>query len=336
MSIPFYRELLDRRAPRSQRPNTEGTFTGPTAVHLKALAHGLVALKSHELFPNVCPERPRLFDSTRAFLERLRAHREEAEANPQHTVESCPGCQGVAVVLAFTERCLAQATVRGDGTTALVLERVMMTLRASWAPNQTTLPVVHAENAVFMFDEIEDASFLIDACSSPTETLARIQELIQKAGPNVHMKSGFTPLMASAQANRLSVMMVLFQNNANPNLFDEYGRNALHHAVMHKSSCATSLAQICNINHCDIYGATPMIYACYHQDLATVNAIISRDELRVDYNARNLLSLVNRPDVHGQTPLITACIKPFHADTLALVTALLDHGACVDYAQSTC
>jgi len=115
-----------RKPLRRTTTDHEGTFRGPQAVHLKALAHGLVALASFQLFPDVSPARPRLFESTEAFLQRLATHRNTLP--PGHSVATCPGCQGIQVVRAFTQRCRNQARDRGDGTTEAVLTRVLDTL----------------------------------------------------------------------------------------------------------------------------------------------------------------------------------------------------------------
>ena len=99
----------------------------PNASQLKAVVHGLVARESHALFPARCPSHPRLFEATRAFLERLATHRSTAG----HHVD-CPACRGVEVVLAFIHRARDQAVERGDETTALVLARVDQTLAEAW------------------------------------------------------------------------------------------------------------------------------------------------------------------------------------------------------------
>ena len=130
----FHRPAVPAR-PRLERRSAphEGTFRGPQATHLKALAHGLVALASHELFPAVSPPRPRLFESTQAFLARLAAHRNQMNNSPNHSVAQCSGCQGVLVVRAFTLRCRNQARDRGDGTTEAVLDRVHELLDAAYS-----------------------------------------------------------------------------------------------------------------------------------------------------------------------------------------------------------
>ena len=134
MVAVHHRPALPDR-PRLQRRDAhhEGSFRGPQAAHLKALAHGLVALASHECFPETSPPRPRLFDSTRAFLGRLAEHRNQINNTPGHSVAECPGCQGVLVVRAFTLRCRNQARDRGDGTTEVVLDRVLETLDTAFA-----------------------------------------------------------------------------------------------------------------------------------------------------------------------------------------------------------
>ena len=134
---PPNRPILERITPRH-----EGTFRGPTAIHLKALAHGLVAMESHRLFPTICPNRARLFQSTRAFLERLRAHRSE-RLNNEHSVVTCPGCQGVQVVAAFTARCLEQANTRGDGTTSIVLQAVTEQINLAYNPTVTDPTIIN-------------------------------------------------------------------------------------------------------------------------------------------------------------------------------------------------
>jgi len=132
--VPYHRPSPQNRHPLLRRtPRHEGTYRGPTAVHLKALAHGLVAMESHRIFPTICPNSPRLFDSTRAFLARLRVHRLD-RSNPNHTVATCLGCQGVLVVAAFTTRCLERANIRGDGTTSIILQAVTEQINSAYNP----------------------------------------------------------------------------------------------------------------------------------------------------------------------------------------------------------
>jgi len=102
--------------------------TTPTADQLKALAHGLVAQTSHELFPLKAPARPRLFASTDAFMTRFQDHRRL----DSHNGIECPGCLGVQVLIAFVRRCLNQAIARGDVDTEAVLRRVDARLVQAW------------------------------------------------------------------------------------------------------------------------------------------------------------------------------------------------------------
>jgi len=140
--MPSHRTSPPRRTrlPKPRGCRVEGTFPGPTAAHLKALAHGMVALSAFLLF-QLGAIRPRLFESTRAFLLRLNTHR---ATSGSHAVSECAGCQGIRVVLAFTQRCLQQAVERGDETTAQVLTETTRALTAAYAGTLLTeLDLVH-------------------------------------------------------------------------------------------------------------------------------------------------------------------------------------------------
>ena len=99
----------------------EGAYKGILVRHITALSRGLVELTSYEAFPERFPDRPRLFQSTQAFLGRLRAHRDACRFQPTHTVYTCPGCKGILICRAFVARSKATAIQTGDGDTEHVL-----------------------------------------------------------------------------------------------------------------------------------------------------------------------------------------------------------------------
>lgn len=102
------------------------------------------------------------------------------------------------------------------------------------------------------------------ACQDPADPGLMALLLRHRAEPNAKARHGRGPLhqicMMSESSERQEVMLLLLKNGANPNLMDDEGKTALHHAVYSQDP---RLVQLLLENGADtkaqdIYGETPL------------------------------------------------------------------------------
>ncbi len=105
----------------------------PNPINLNDLLNGLVKSELHRIYPSISNVDPRICDTTRHFLERLRQHRLKL-LNTNHTIKTCNCCIKITKVAKLISRCVKYSHLIKDKQSERIFQSASNLLNSAYNP----------------------------------------------------------------------------------------------------------------------------------------------------------------------------------------------------------